>query len=291
MKLIDILVEELPKRGGWPEKVTHIGQDYDCELMFYGIGNPRSGIILDQLAADHRKLRENGTKITREQYESALAAKKDGWIDWGGGECPVEKGTRVDVRHRDGNEGFEKLPGEWGTGRGSAAACKWTHDGRPGDIIAYRLSKPQEAAQAKAGDEAGLNECISQDVAPVWNGEGLPPVGCECEVYYGSVELIDGLSRPDDGDVVRVVSHEKTGFGTQVVVVYWNGVNGGGRAHALIPKCLLPLRTEAERKRDESIKAMASAPKPCGHPIVGICSEIYDAIAAGEIPGVKLEGL
>lgn len=29
MKLIDLLVKELPKRGGWPQNVTHIGKDYD----------------------------------------------------------------------------------------------------------------------------------------------------------------------------------------------------------------------------------------------------------------------
>ena len=104
MKTIDLLVQALPAIGGWPEKVTHIGQDYDRELMFYGRGNVRTGIILDQLAVDHRRYGEVGLKITREQYESALTAKNDGWIEWGGGECPVEEGTLVDVRFRDGDD-------------------------------------------------------------------------------------------------------------------------------------------------------------------------------------------
>lgn len=29
MKLIDLLVQELPKRGGWPDGVTRIVQDFD----------------------------------------------------------------------------------------------------------------------------------------------------------------------------------------------------------------------------------------------------------------------
>lgn len=29
MKLIDLLVQELPKRGGWPEGVDSIYQDHD----------------------------------------------------------------------------------------------------------------------------------------------------------------------------------------------------------------------------------------------------------------------
>lgn len=76
MKTIDLLIQALPAIGGWPENVTHIGQDYDRELMFYGRGNVRSGIFLDQLAVDHRKHGDVGTKITREQYEAALAEKE-----------------------------------------------------------------------------------------------------------------------------------------------------------------------------------------------------------------------
>lgn len=80
MKLIDLLVKELPKRGGWPEGVTHIGQDYDRELMFYGRGRAMTGIFLNELAIDHRKCGGTGAKITQEQYESALAeSQKPAW--------------------------------------------------------------------------------------------------------------------------------------------------------------------------------------------------------------------
>lgn len=76
MKLIDLLAQELPKRGGWPQNVTHIGQDYDRELMFYGRGDVSTGIFLDELAADHRKRGETAARITQEQYESALTASQ-----------------------------------------------------------------------------------------------------------------------------------------------------------------------------------------------------------------------
>lgn len=80
MKLIDMLVQELPKRGGWPEGVNKIGQDYDGELMFYGRGNPRTRIYLP-LSSDHRNLnRRDGDKVTKDRYESALAAsQKPAW--------------------------------------------------------------------------------------------------------------------------------------------------------------------------------------------------------------------
>lgn len=66
------------------------------------------------------------------------------WIEWNGGECPVPKGTLVDVRLRSGVEGFGTPAGEWGigVGTGNAAARDWQHTGVRGDIIAYRLHQP-----------------------------------------------------------------------------------------------------------------------------------------------------
>lgn len=103
MKLIDLLVQELPKRGGWPDGVTHIGQDYDRELMFYGRGRVMTGIFLDELAIDHRKRGVSGagssSKITQEQYESALAAsQKPAWS--GEGLPPV--GMHCEIVDPDG---------------------------------------------------------------------------------------------------------------------------------------------------------------------------------------------
>lgn len=56
------------------------------------------------------------------------------WIVWGGGECPVEEGTIVDVKHRDGVEYINVRAF-------SFYAANWDHLGTIGDIVAYRLSK------------------------------------------------------------------------------------------------------------------------------------------------------
>lgn len=189
MKLIELLVQELPKRGGWPEGVTHIGQDYDRELMFYGRGSAMTGIFLNELAIDHRKCVGTGAKITQEQYESALAASKK----------------------------------------------------------------------------------------PAWNGDGLPPVGCECECYV-------------DGGVIHcvVVGYD---FDGKAVVMrnvparkYFSIQAKSGR--------IKPLRTEAEMKRDAAVEAIdywmpefiEDTPNQFYH-----AKKLYDAIAAGKIPGVKLD--
>lgn len=166
--LLALLVAYLPENGGWPKKVTRIGQDYDRELMFYGRGNVRTGIFLNELAIDHRKCGEAGVKITRDQYEAALAASKavvgrNGWIDWHGGECPVERGTLVDIKDRDGfvHFGVEALDNNnaddifWQRGVCGASS---------NEIIAYRLNQTQDT-NTRANDdrlEADLNDCIGQ---------------------------------------------------------------------------------------------------------------------------------
>lgn len=103
MKLIDLLVQELPKRGGWPEGVNRIHQDHNgevyawqdssCKLQF------RIGIIADNCRA-YGKRESIDDMVTRDQYESALAAsQKPAW----NGEFPIPSGTDVDV-HFDGDD-------------------------------------------------------------------------------------------------------------------------------------------------------------------------------------------
>ena len=169
MKLIDILVEELPKRGGWPEGAARLAQDPDGDIQMLSnrhaylvsvgwTGDGRSDCHgqyaarkLEPLASDYAT-----AIITREQYEAALSAKNEGWIEWGGGECQVADFLKVEYQLRGGAKGSE-----------SAKILEWQHEGGRHDIIAYRLHQPQEAVQPKADDEADLNECIGQDSATV----------------------------------------------------------------------------------------------------------------------------
>lgn len=281
MKLIDILVEELPKLGGWPEDVEAITQDSDRSINNYrtadGLETNEYGAWRYSLAwqcyllshDDVSFLADDYTTaiITREQYEAALAAKNDGWIDWGGGECPVSDNAMVDVRYRDGqiHKAQRADSYEWGHGYAHFVTTS-------ADIIAYRLHQPQEAAQTKEDDEADLNECIGQDATPVWNGEGLPPVGCECECQF----------RGEWQKCTILFS------GKQIVVVMV-----GDDEYPFESKGSLfrPIRSEAERKRDDICDkiygAMTNAKRKDNRS--DMAEEIYDSIAAGKIPGLRLE--
>lgn len=197
MKLIDLLVQELPKRGGWPdgaiECCRHYGTnsidfydetgnwDDDCYLK-YGKDFAKDCIYEETSESHHLQ------SISRSEYESALAASQK----------------------------------------------------------------------------------------PAWNGEGVPPVGIECEFKCATGEW---------------VSVEITAIARNGVCFVERGKTGEN--YASFSREFRPLRTEAERRRDEAAEAIdfympefiTDTPNEFYH-----AKKIYDAIAAGKIPGVKLEG-
>lgn len=277
MKLIDILVEELPKRGGWRHDVKTMTQDkwkyiwgYNCcqpRLKFSGWWVSKSGadlvnnskIEVTELAIDWQT-----AIITREKYEAALAAKNDGWIEWGGGRFPpVSTNTFVDVKLENGDVQSGLQAGEY----------SWEHNWKGSNIIACRLHHPHEVAQNEAEQEADLNECIGQAPAQVWNRDGLPPVGVEIEYNFAKVNYRTDFSR---GKVLA--------YGAQNVFME----HLASRNEFIQPLDKIefrPIRSEAERKRDAAVDAFN-----CLSPIELSGELAYDAIAAGKIPGVKLEG-
>lgn len=281
MKLINLLVKELPNRGGWPEGVKWIGQDYDCELMFYGMGNVRTGIFLNVLAENHRGPGERASlpcKVNREQYESALAAS-EGWIEWGGGECPVEEGTLVDVRFRDGDDGINI----------EAKNLHWFHKNWSADIISYRLHKPDFNSRANDDRlEQDLNECIGQDVdMPEWSGDGLPPVGCECEVRaegvsddYGWVKV--KIAYAHNGELIGIVNMPGESIHDDMCKLSY-GYNGAQ---------FRPLHTEAEKVREKLAASLHVAAGAIPIEVKGIGPlyfELADAIISGSIFGTTFK--
>lgn len=205
------------------------------------------------------------------KYESALSAS-EGWIEWGGGERPVDGESIVDVKQRD----------NW-TSEGDAAKCwKWNHVGDYADIIAYRLHKPD--INSRANDdrlERDLNECIGQDVTAEWDGKGLPPVGCECEYVHGLLAAAKNDNKPKSNTIVRVVAHQYYNH-RDVCVCVWINAEGGMRSSVFSPRCLKPLLTEAEKEREAAIQDLTSV--ICGNvPDTGMATaamyaeRVYDA--------------
>ena len=288
MKLIDILVEELPKRGGWPKRANCITQDgelivepatchpsvakFNGEYWFLKASRI-GGFEVDTLASDYTT-----AIITRDQYEAVLAAKNDGWIEFGGGECPVPGDTEVLIRC--------KSKGSWDCRRKQRAdEVSWTYDDSNLDVIAYRLHQPQQADLVSVGlvdkpiDDAcrveeDLNECIGQAPVTEWNGDGLPPVGCECERSWAGDKFLPC----------------KILFTSNQIVVVKLKESGREDSYNIGDVAFRPIRSEDECRREEAVRALMKILGGCGGPHSELkAGEIYDAIAAGKIPGVKLE--
>lgn len=117
---------------------------------------------------------------------------------------------------------------------------------------------------------------LSASKKTTWNGGGLPPSGVECEA--------------------RLRCNDAEWFFFRCVGVDCGVAFGwAGKEAVTLGKGsyeFRPLRTEAERKSDEAIEAIdwympeciPDTPNEFYH-----AKKIYDAIAAGKIPGVKLD--
>lgn len=87
-----------------------------------------------------------------DQIVAETAPDADGWIEWKGGECPVECGTLVDVKYANGitNIGVSALTDKthadhtFGTA-GSMLATNWSSGLPMSGIIAYRLHKLEQS--------------------------------------------------------------------------------------------------------------------------------------------------
>lgn len=197
MKLIDLLVQELPKRGGWPKdaEYCHLTQyDRHCLTIVFshrqvGTGNNSTTSSEEMVFSGIGYIGNTlyDCTVTAGQYESALAASKK----------------------------------------------------------------------------------------PAWDGEGVPPVGCECEYIsngtsWGKVKVI-GL----DGEKIVIRP-------------------SGEIYYAITPSnkdVFIPFRTEAERKHEAVLESICAVLEMVAQDYKreDEAKLIYEAIAAGKIPGVKLD--
>lgn len=118
---------------------------------------------------------------------------------------------------------------------------------------------------------------------PAWTGEGLPPVGCKCEWHDANIGWLPVT--------IKYISEQ--------IVVMASSTNACGvRELTEIAKDIIcdkpqfrPLHSEADKKRDAALDAIygAIASAKREHNRSDEADEVYKAIAAGKIPGVKLD--
>lgn len=196
--LLQILTEELPKRGGWPNNATHcvcMADEHVGVVSFTKDGAPVFNnesnewtILTDNDSSWHyfdfeseQPIDRETSIITRDQYEAALEEKEHP-LPWDekskpcptlGAECRgcPDCGRRVSCTSDDITD--DAVRAEMGMNSRALDAA-----------LAKQVEQMQIKGNLTESDFADLNDCIGQAPAPVWNGEGLPPVGAEFN--YGS---------------------------------------------------------------------------------------------------------
>ncbi|EOC1313606.1 hypothetical protein ACTEV4_000560 [Cronobacter turicensis] len=201
MKLIDLLVQELPKRGGWPEGVTRIVQDFDGEVK---------GLI-------------RGASV--DMYEGGIWRRSHGTAGNNYGVLPVAIDHATSI-----------------------------------------VTREQYEAALVAAQQ------------PVWNGEGMPPVGCKCERECPSGRVTYRINYVSEKHIVYTMTSSGTEYSSPV---------GNYKFR--------PIRSEADKKRDEAIAALVnfkigyhSYPKAAEEYLREV-KALYDAIARGDIPHIHIE--
>ncbi|WP_105546182.1 hypothetical protein [Cronobacter sakazakii] len=232
MKLIDLLVQELPKRGGWPGHAKHVWCDPDGEIRFREGGckpdfYPESEVDVESRIPSMRQEDDPHYIVTREQYEAALAASQRCVHEW--------------------------IPSEGRTSSGVLCRKCGDYDG--------------------PGEDEKMKESNSQ----IWDGEGFPPVGCRIEAFSGG-EWVEAIvtynERPEcHGDAAAW--KEVLAFDCKTTRPFWTDE-------------FRPIRSEADRKRDAIISVIEQVYKQCPHSDA-VPYAVYDAIAAGNIPHIRIE--
>ncbi|WP_318357639.1 hypothetical protein [Enterobacter sp.] len=126
MKLKELLVQELPKRGGWPEGAEIICSHGNGHVYAYATKCRTSGRQLPIYGG-------SGQAVTREQYESALAAAQPQWDR----NYPIKAGTDVEV-HFEGDDSRVWTEFRVEYMRGDVVVL---HDYRSDDVNAYSNKK------------------------------------------------------------------------------------------------------------------------------------------------------
>ncbi|ENL2990876.1 hypothetical protein AB4432_002350 [Escherichia coli] len=107
----------------------------------------------------------------------------------------------------------------------------------------------------------------------IWDGKGLPPVGCECEMQNEKGEWVAV-------DVIAKYDGFSFGWNYDYRMVYFSDK----------PAEFRPISSESDKKRDAAVAAMRNfATNYNNSTVIHAINQVYDAIAAGKVPGIRLE--
>lgn len=172
---------------------------------------------------------------------------------------------------------LKKLPEHFTKNGGWPVETDRIVQGATGIIYSNDMSRDNTLMRLDVVADDYVNHCVTREQYeaalaaaqhPVWDGEGLPPVGCECEFF-------------DDGKWFAV----KIMYSGRDWVVLFDAGKNMERVFSTryIHGKFRPIRSEVDKKRAEIIEEIAY------HTSLDDARDLYEAIAAGQVKGVKLD--
>ena len=188
-ELLDILLDTITP-DDWPVEAKFAAQDKKSwgknKLMFYKqdyppfvktgatifSGNASGNVIaLPELCCNWSKTIVHRDEFMKRWNECNSVVDPEGWIQWNGGEMPVEQGTLIDVKYRDGVQAIAIRAGcdHEPENENLRYAREWRDICGSSSIIAYRLHVPQEqkTPQQLALEKFGTDWHDNEGVQPV----------------------------------------------------------------------------------------------------------------------------
>jgi hypothetical protein len=104
-------------------------------------------------------------------------ALEDGWIEWKGGECPVDGDVVVEVKFRAGGNGSEK-----------ALYYRWASWNSHADIIAYRVVMQAPTIEAKPAEPSEKDYGVALHI-DLEKGASLEFWQGECRIAFTGEQL------------------------------------------------------------------------------------------------------
>lgn len=143
-----------------------------------------------------------------------------------------------------------------------------------GSIAKEICRKPTEPCQRESVTLTEYEAALAAS-KPEWDGEGLPPVGCEC--------MVRGEIGDDGWYECKVIAH-----------TFFDGYNCAVFQTESTVSCssegnFRPIRSEADKKRDEIILQMSHSLRANGSVTEEQLCRLYSDIAAGYIPHIRID--
>ena len=146
----------------------------EVKTTFAAHGNPWAQLIKPE-PTQKPKMQKQAKQLAKAAATKAQPAIKsavnkqtpesvanDGWIEWGGGECPVSPGIKVEVMHRIGSVSHGESLRD--SGMLSSHWCYDKNNPHKYDITAYRVFNQQSVNQSKPAQPKLTSACAVERI-------------------------------------------------------------------------------------------------------------------------------